>query len=236
MRPLAPVRRALAAVLGVAGLVVYNWWVAVVLGWIGKPGGGRLLASTDSLFSDLEATGRPEAALLSHLDVVGGLLLVGALLLRGSAGPDGPRREWRWLLCFGLAAAVGGLFPYVCAEGVDAACRSAEWHLHLPPRHYVHVVSGIIEFLAASGAVLLAWRRTSGQPGWVGRAVRVIGVALVVGYPLLGLTYLSDRLGALVEPVFFVAFSAIVAVELAEPAEPTELPAGTEVRAGRTEP
>jgi hypothetical protein len=216
----------LGQVVGVVGLLSYNWWVAVVLGWIG---GGTLLASPDSLFSDLEVSGRPDAALLSHLDIAAGVLVVVGLLLRGPRASDGGvRREWRWLLVFGVAAAVGGRFPYVCAEGVNAACRSAEWHLHLPLRHYVHVLAGVVEFLAASGAVLLAWRRTadpSGRPGRVGATVRVIGVALVVAYPLIGLCYLTDRFGALVEPVFFVAFTAIVAVELFEP-----------VRAGRTEP
>jgi hypothetical protein len=37
--------------------------------------------------------------------------------------------------------------------------------------------------------------------------------------------YLSDRLGAFVEPVFFVCFSLMVAVELFEP-EPALVPAG----------
>ena len=30
---------------------------------------------------------------------------------------------------------------------------------------------------------------------------------LAVGYPFLGLVYLTDRLGTFVEPIFFIAFS-----------------------------
>jgi hypothetical protein len=39
---------------------------------------------------------------------------------------------------------------------------------------------------------------------------------LVVAYPLLAASYLTDRMGAFVEPVFFVCFSAMAAVELFE--------------------
>ncbi len=41
--------------------------------------------------------------------------------------------------------------------------------------------------------------------------------ALIVGYPILGLVYLTDRLGTLVEPIFFVAFSVMVLTEVFEP-------------------
>ena len=44
----------------------------------------------------------------------------------------------------------------------------------------------------------------------MGALVQVIAV----GYPILGLVYLTDRLGAFVEPVFFVAFSAMVLTEI----------------------
>jgi Protein of unknown function (DUF998) len=203
--------------VGLAGLVLYNWWLAVALGWLGH---GVLITSPHSLFSDLEAAGRPYAGALRALDVVAGSLILVGLALRGRRGPGGPRREWVLLVVFAGAAVIGGLFPYVCAEGIRASCRAAEWHFHLPWRHYVHVVAGVAEFLAASGATLVAWRRTSGQPGWVARVVRATGVVLVVAYPLIGVSYLTDRLGALVEPLFFVSFSAVVAVELFESTGP----------------
>jgi len=52
------------------------------------------------------------------------------------------------LLLFAAAGAVGGHYAYACPEGLSAACRSAEWHLKLPLHHYLHVISGVIEFAA----------------------------------------------------------------------------------------
>ena len=49
------------------------------------------------------------------------------------------------------------------------------------------------------------------------RAVKGAVVALMVGYPLLAIAYLADEFGAIVEPIFFLAFSVMVAVELFEP-------------------
>lgn len=199
----------LGRLAAVAGIAAYNWWVVVVLlGWLPSP---------NELFSDLEVPGLAHAALFSGLDVAAGVLLLLALLLRGPFGPGGFRREWPWLLAFSAAGSVGGMFPYVCAEGADAACRSAEWSFQLPPRQYVHIVAGIVEFVTATVAIGLAWRRTSGRRDWVGRILPVIGVAVAVAYPLMGATYLSDRLGSLVEAVFFSAFSVMVAVEVFEP-------------------
>ena len=40
---------------------------------------------------------------------------------------------------------------------------------------------------------------------------------MLIGYPLLGVAYLTDRFGAFVEPIFFVCFSVMVAIELLEP-------------------
>jgi len=143
--------------------------------------------------------------------------MLAAFLVRGSWGPDGKRREWRWLLLFSIAGAIGGHFAYACPEGLSATCRSNEWHLRLPLHHYVHVFSGIIEFAAMSIAVYLAWKRTREHTDWVARCVKGVALAMVIGYPLLGIAYLTDRLGSFVEPIFFVAFSVMVAVELLEP-------------------
>jgi hypothetical protein len=66
-------------------------------------------------------------------------------------------------------------------------------------------------------AVIVAVRRTRGETTREARAFRVILKVLIVGYPLLGFVYLSDRLGAFVEPVFFLSFSAMIIVSLFEP-------------------
>jgi hypothetical protein len=143
--------------------------------------------------------------------------ILAALVLRGRRDPIGGR-SGRWLfVIFAMAAIVGGLFPYRCPESLSATCRAAGWHLRLDWRHYVHIAAGIVEFACAFMATLLAWRRTSQRPGagyWV---IRIVGLALWICYPLLAATYVTDRLGALVEPAFFLSSSAIVAVELFEP-------------------
>jgi hypothetical protein len=196
--------------VGAAGIALYNWWVPVALS-------GRLMTSPNELFSDLEATGRPDAALLQHLDLAAGLLLFSALLLRGRRGPSGPRAEWPWLVAFSLAGAAGGHFAYACPEGLSAGCRSAEWRLALPAHHYAHVASGILEFTFATVAVYLAWQRTRSVERPTTRAVRWTGRTLVAAYPFLAIAYVTDRFGAFVEPVFFVCFSVMAAVELLEP-------------------
>ncbi len=199
-----------AKVVGVAGVLAYNWWVVVPF----VPG---LMPSVNGFFSDLEATGRPHADLMSDADLCAGLLLVAALLLRGSMAATGVRREWKWLVAFAVAGAVGGRYPYACSEGLSAACRQLEWHLQLPVHHYVHVVSGIAEFATLTTAAVIAFRRTRNAGTTESRLYRAVVVTLLVGYPLLGLVYLTDRLGTLVEPIFFVAFSAMVITELFEP-------------------
>jgi hypothetical protein len=208
-----------AKVAGVAGVIAYNWWVVVPF----VPG---LMPSVNGFFSDLEATGRPHASQMADADLVAGILLVTALLLRGSPVRGAVRREWKWMVAFAVAGAVGGRYTYACSEGLSAACRSMEWHLQLPIHHYVHVVSGIAEFATLTTAAVLAMRRTNGDGTAVSRVYRAVVLALVAGYPLLGAVYLTDRLGTFVEPIFFVAFSVMVLAEIFEavgsaPASPT---------------
>jgi Protein of unknown function (DUF998) len=195
--------------VGVVWLAVYNWWIPVAFD-------RHLMTSPDELFSDLEASGRPDATLLQHLDLAAGIVLIAALLLRGSIGRTGRRSEWPWLVAFAVAGAVGGQFSYACPEGLSASCRAAEWRLALPHHHYVHVLAGIAEFIFGTVAVYLAWQRTRSQETPVTRTVRWTGRVMVVAYPVLGLAYLTDRFGAFVEPIFFTCFSAIVLAELFE--------------------
>jgi hypothetical protein len=199
-----------AQFLGLVGIVLYNWWVWVVVAT-------NLLTSTNAFFSDLEATGRRDATLFQHLDLAAGVVMLVAFLVRGPLGPEGRRAEWRWLLLFAVAGAVSGHFAYACPEGLSATCRSAEWHLHLPLHHYVHVISGIVEFAAMTTAVVLAWMRTRAHSDWVARTIKAVAVTGLIAYPLLGVAYLTDRFGSFIEPIFFVCFSVMVAVELLEP-------------------
>ena len=206
-------RLLLAQFLGLVGIVLYNWWLWVVVAT-------NLLTSTNAFFSDLEAAGRPDATLFQHLDLAAGIVMFVAFVVRGPWGPEGKRAEWRWLLLFAAAGAVGGHFAYVCPEGLSSACRSAEWHLRLPLHHYLHVFSGIIEFSAMTTAVYLAWKRTREHRDWIARTIKAIAVAGLIAYPLLGVAYLTDRFGSFIEPIFFVCFSVMVAIELLEPRRP----------------
>jgi hypothetical protein len=199
-----------AKVLGVGGVAFYNWWVVVPF----VPG---MMPSINGFFSDLEVSGRPHAGLLSDADMLAGLLMVAALLLRGSFAGHGVRSEWKWMVAFGVAGMVGGRYPYYCSEGLSATCRHLEWRLRLPAHHYVHVVSGIAEFAFLTVAAVIAMRRTRHDGTVEARIYRGVVGTLVLAYPLLGLVYLTDRLGTFVEPIFFVVFSAMLLTEVYEP-------------------
>jgi Protein of unknown function (DUF998) len=208
------VRLAASRLIGVAGLAGYNWWLIVPFerGW---------LTSVDGFFSDLSADGQAHAHLLQRLDMVSSVLLVAALLLRGPTGPDGTRRrEWPWLVAFAALGGIGGRFPYACASELDARCRTLERHLDLPWHHYVHMVSGVAEFATVTMAIWLAYRRTSEVNSIEAHIFRVLIYLLVVAYPLLAVAYVGDRMGSLIEPVFFVAFSSVLLAEFFEPAGP----------------
>ena len=69
------------------------------------------------------------------------------------------------------------------------------------------MLAGIVEFATATVAVYLAWQRTRPVERPTTRIVRWTGRTLVAAYPLLGYAYLTDRMGAFVEPIFFICFS-----------------------------
>jgi len=218
--PPGTVRLTAARAIGTTGLVAYNWWLAAPL----LPGASRSLGS---FFSDLAADGQPHAAVLQRLDVLAGALLLAALLLRGPLGRHGPRREWPWLVAFAAIAGIGGTFPYACASSLDPACRALEHRFALPIHHYVHMVAGVGEFAAATAAIVFAHLGTLEEVDPGARLNKRLGWVMVVGHPVLVLAYLTRRWGVLIEPVFFVAFSAMIAAELFAPAggtAPSSLP------------
>lgn len=195
-------RQFVSQAAGLVGVVLYNWWIFVA-------DDAHALRTTNELFSDLEASGQPHALLFGRLDLAAGSLMALALLLGRRRRVD--RRPGDLLTIFGVAAAVGGLFPYSCAEGIDRACREAEWSMTLPWQHYVHVVAGIVEFASATIAIILLRSTTAGARA---RVVQRVTQVLMVGYPLLAAAYLTDRFGAYIEPVFFLSFSAAVVLVL----------------------
>jgi hypothetical protein len=213
-------RRLVTWSLGAAGLLSYNWWLLVPL----KPG---LMTSPDELFSNLEVTGQPYAPLMQHADVLAGILLAAALVAAGWRRLPGSRRDWLCMLAFAAAGTLGGLFPEACADGINAGCRRLEWHFQLPASQYVHDAAGIAEFAAITVALLLARRRTRGRPSRPGTAYRWLWRGALVCYPLLGASYLTDRLGGVMEAVFFAGFSVMVLTQLAERLRLPRAPAAT---------
>jgi hypothetical protein len=199
----------LAWIFGTVGLIGYNWWLLVPL----KPG---LMTSPDELFSNLEVSGHPYAAAMQHADLASGLLLLAAFWVIGPGTSRDERREWLAMLGFAVAGAAGGLFPEVCADGVNAVCRQLEYRFELPISQYVHVVAGILEFAAITLAVLWAARRTRRLFTRPAAAYRALAAGALAAYPLLGAAYLLDRFGGLMEIVFFVGFTVMVITQLAE--------------------
>lgn len=220
---LARWRRTAAWLAGIGGLLAYNWWVLIPL----KPG---LLRSPDEFFSNLEVTGQPYAAIMQHLDMLSGLLVLAAFAIAGFASIRSGRREWLGLIVFAMAGLIGGLFPQVCEDGVSIACMDAERHFQLPLTQYVHDGAGIIEFAGITLALLLAVRRTRSQRAVTARTYRALAIGAAIMYPILGLTYVINKLGAIVEGVFFAGFTVMVVVQLQERLAQRRLPAADTTR------
>ena len=202
-------RRSLAWLCGIAGLLAYNWWVLV-------PFKHGLMRSPSELFSNLEVTGQPYAIIMQRADVVAGILLLLAFVLAGSRTVIGGRREWLGIVVFAMAGAIGGLFPQVCADGLSPACMSAEWHFQLAASQYVHDGSGVIEFAGITLALLLAIVRVRATTTLTASAYRLLGWVVLVAYPVLGVSYLFNIYGAVIEAMFFSAFTLMVLLQLSE--------------------
>ncbi len=194
---------------GAAGLVLYNWWVLVPF----RPG---LLHSPNELFSDLEMPGQPFASAMRHADLLSGVLLMVAFLAVAGAGARARWGEWAGIMVSAAANAAGGVFPESCAEGISAVCRQRELSFSLAPGDYIHEVAGICEIAGVTVTLVLAYRRTRGDRTGAARTYRALACVALVAYPLMGLAYLTARLGAVIEPVLFVGFTIIVVTQLAE--------------------
>ncbi len=214
-------RSAVAWILGIAGLLAYNWWVIVPF----RPG---LMRSPSELFSNLEVTGQPFAAAMQHADLISGLLLLGAFLAAGSRSIPGGLPDWLAMMAFAAAGAAGGLFPEVCADEISARCHAQEWNFQLPLQQYLHMTAGILEFGGITVALLLASRRTRNETAPAARVYQELARAALIAYLLLGAAYLLNRLGGVMEAVFFTGFTVMVVTQLFErtnsPADSTSTP------------
>lgn len=202
-------RRILGWTLAVAGLVAYNWWLLVPF----KPG---LMTSPNELFSNLEVDGQPYATAMQHADLLSGILLLAAFAVLGRRSVAAGWRDWAAMLVFAAGGALGGVYSEVCADGISAVCRQQEIHFQLPVSQYLHMAAGIVEFAGITIALFLARRRTRGREDLAARLYRRLWVGALICYPLLGLAYLVDRMGGVMEAVFFFGFTVMVAVQVAE--------------------
>ncbi len=202
-------RLSASEVVGIAGLALYNWWVVV-------PFVHGMLPSANGFFSDIEASGLPHASLLQHLDLLSGVLLLATLALRGSAGLQYRGHEWGWLLGFAIAAGAGGKFSYACPEGLERGVPrpGTKPATSRPPLH-PHPVGGPGVRHHHRGAVL-GCAADSRPAHLAARVYRSVLRLFYLAYPLLGLAYLTDRLGALIEPVFFISFTVLIITHLFE--------------------
>jgi EmrB/QacA subfamily drug resistance transporter len=199
----------MARIFGIAGLLAYNWWVLVPF----RPG---LMRSPSELFSNLEVTGQPFATAMQHADLLSGLFLLGSFLAAGSRSIPGGRRDWLAMMVFAAAGALGGLSPEVCADEISARCRTMEWDFQLPLHQYLHIAAGILEFGGITVALLFACQRTRNERALTTRVYRDLARAAAVAYPLLGAAYLLNRLGGVVEAVFFTGFTVMAATQILE--------------------
>jgi hypothetical protein len=201
------IRRHLVLALGTCGALAYNWWFLAPF----RPG---LMRSPDELFSDLEITGHPFATLMQRADLLSGLTMLAAFAVAGTR--HGSRSDWLCMMLFSLAGVASGLFPETCADGISRSCRQLEAGLRLPAAQYLHIAAGVVEFGGITAALAFAVYRTWRQRTAIAKMYLRLAVAAVAAYPLLGLALLTDRLGAIVEGLFFVGFSVMVMAELLE--------------------
>lgn len=201
------IRKDLVRTLGACGVLAYNWWLLVLL----RP---SLMSSPNELFSDLEIPGHPFATLMHRADLLAGLAMLTAFVVAGTRCAD--RADWLCMIIFSLGGVAGGLFPETCADAAGGSCLRLEIGLRLPAAQYLHIAAGVVEFGGITAALAFAVYRTWRQRTAVARTYRRLAVAAVTAYPLLGLAYLTNRLGSIVEGLFFIGFSVMVVAEILE--------------------
>lgn len=193
-------RWTIAAVLGTAALIAHNWWIVIYpLGW---------MPSWNALISEAEATNQPHGWLLSGIDIAVGVTVLVVLWLRRPAwaGRTGIA-VWWWSVSWAFFGTLEGIFPLACSPSTDKVCEDAEWKFGLAYHHYVHMGSGVIEYVAATFVAIAAWRTPS--LGWLHRFGKTMSIALLVAYPFIGLTFFTHRLSTISEAAFFAMFSVI---------------------------
>ena len=201
----------MAVTICIPAVLAYNWWLIV-------PFRHGLLTSVNSFFSDLEVKGAPDAGVFGKLDVIAGALFLAALLLSHRArttrhAPSGDysclrdrrgRRRTVSLLLRrrdGLRVPDRGMAPAIAVPPLRAraAVRS-----RIPLRHDCTAARMASHATKRCPASRPKTEHFAGwQPGSSSSAT-----------PPLAIAYFSDRYAALVEPVYFLAFSLAAFTEV----------------------
>ena len=111
-------------------------------------------------------------------------------------------------MTWAVAGLLEGVFPMACSPSSDRQCEKVEWSFRLAIHHYVHMGSGVVEYLAATFVVIAAWR--SRRLGWLSRFGKWTTITLIAAYPFIALTFFLHRWSTISEAAFFVIFSTII--------------------------
>jgi len=173
-----------ALIAGIGAALLCNYWVLE----------GLLARRTDlddSWISDLAARTQTSDWRFALLQIASGLALAGfAWLLLPRLGAPSPtvRRGLLALVASGLLAALGGVAPLSCAEGLEASCS-----LEYDPLDLLHAGANLAEIAAtalAFGLVGAGLRRLAPRRA-AGAATLAIGTVWLGLIALTGLSYLS---------------------------------------------
>lgn len=125
---------------------------------------GADLSRTMSLVSELGGRGEPAAMFFRMSDLVTGVLLFTGAACLWALLPSNRllRAGIASSMVFALATGADAFLPLDCAPTVDAACRVAEAAGTVSWQHDAHSITGIVESITASAAMLLiaagVWR------------------------------------------------------------------------------
>ena len=191
----------LAVVIGALAIALHNWWIYVY------PAGWMPQGSFHALISEASASDQPHGSLLSGFDIAVGIALLVAFGLRYRYWSRVSLAMWVYGILWALGGLFEGIFPMQCASTPDKVCEKAELRFTLPVHHYLHIGLGVLEF--AGGTFMILRARRMNSLGWLHRLGRVLTVAMLAWYPLIGLTFFTKKWQGITEPVFFVIFSVI---------------------------
>jgi len=161
-------------------------------------------------------TGQPFATSMQHSDLsIRVLWCCGRVLDFGHDERAEGVAGMTAMVVFSLAGALGGVFPEICSDGANALCRSRELRFQLPAQHTAYH-RRILEFGGITLALYYAWRRTRNSTTFTARIYKGLARSAIVGYPILGVAYLVNRLGSIAEAFFFLGFTVLVLTQLQE--------------------